>query len=260
MPIETGKVRFAREGPRAVLTLDNPPVNALRTDMLQEIAERVTGAAEDGALAAVITGAGNNAFCAGGDIDEMSGLDAKEGAAVQQRGQEAMWAIEHAELITIAAVHAFCAGGGLELALACDLRIASKSARFTHPEVNLGMIPGYGGTIRLPRAVGRDRAKEIILTARTVRSDEALRIGLVQQVLPDGEEVRAAKDLAMRIASKAPLAVKATKKAVNEGWEKPYADGFAIETGQFARVVESHDLMEGIKAFIEKRQPKWEGK
>ena len=215
MPLETGKIKLVREGPMAVLTLDNPPVNALRTDMLLEIGERVAALEKEGALVLVVTGAGNNAFCA---------------------------------------------GGGLELALACDLRIAATNARFSAPEVNLGMIPGYGGTQRLPKTVGKAKAKELILTAKTIRADEALRLGLVNQVVPDGEELRAAKDVAMQIASKAPLAVRAAKKAINEGWEKHYMNGFVAETRYFQGVLQSEDLKEGIRAFLEKRQAKWQGK
>ena len=258
--METGKIKVTREGPMAVLTLDNPPVNALRTDMLLEIGERVAALEREGALVLVLTGAGNNAFCAGGDVSEMAMIDPAAASAVQRQGQDVLWRLEHSELITLAAVNSFCAGGGLELALACDLRIAATNARFSAPEVSLGMIPGYGGTQRLPKTVGKAKAKELILTAKTIRADEALRLGLVNQVVPDGEELRAAKDVAMQIASKAPLAVRAAKKAINEGWEKHYMNGFVAETRYFQQVLQTEDLREGIRAFVEKRQPQWQGK
>jgi len=244
----------------AVLTLDNPPVNALRTDMLQEIGERVVALEKEGALVLILTGSGNNAFCAGADVQEMAALGMSAGAEIQQRGQAVMDRLEHSELITIAAVNGFCAGGGLELVLACDLRIAATSARFTAPEVNLGLIPAYGGTQRLPRAVGKAKGKELIFTGKVIRADEALRLGLVNQVVPDGEELRASKDLAMQIASKAPIAVRAAKKAINEGSEKHYQNGFVAESRYFQMVLQSEDLMEGIRAFLEKRPPKFAGK
>jgi len=260
MPLETGKIRVARDGPMAVLTLDNPPVNALRSDMLLEIGQRVESLPKEGVRVLVLTGAGNNAFCAGADVEEMASLDLAAGGVVQRQGQEIMWRVEHAGLITIAAINGFCAGGGLELALACDLRVASDRARFSAPEVNFGLIPAYGGTQRLPRTVGKAKAKELILTAKTIRADEALRLGLVNQVLPDGEELRAAQDLAMQIASKAPLAVMAAKRAIDEGWEKHYMNGFVAETRYFQQVLQSADLKEGILAFLEKRQAKFTGK
>jgi len=257
---ETGRIRLAREGPMAILTLDNPPVNALRTGMLREVGEKVDALPKEGARVLILTGAGNNAFCAGADVEEMGTMDLAAGADIQRAGQAVMDRIEHSDLITIAAINGFCAGGGLELALACDLRIAATNARFSAPEVNLGLIPAYGGTQRLPRVVGKAKAKELIFTAKTIRADEAHRLGLVNQVLPDGEELRASKDLAMQIASKAPLAVKAAKKAINEGSEKHYQNGFVAESRYFQMVLQSADLMEGITAFLEKRPPKFTGK
>jgi len=260
MPTESPTLRLTRDGPMAVITLDNPPVNALRTDMLREIGEHVTALEKERALILILTGAGNNAFCAGADVEEMGTMDLAAGADIQRAGQAVMDRIEHADLITIAAINGFCAGGGLELALACDLRLAATNARFSAPEVNLGLIPAYGGTQRLPRVVGKAKAKELIFTGKTIRADEALRLGLVNQVLPDGEELRASKDLGMQIASKAPLAVRAAKKAINEGSEKHYQNGFVAESRYFQMVLQSEDLAEGIQAFLQKRPPRFAGK
>jgi enoyl-CoA hydratase/carnithine racemase len=260
MTPEPVRIRLAREGPMAILTLDNPPVNALRTDMLAEIGERLEPLGKDGALALVITGSGHNAFCAGADVNEMGSLDLARGAEIQRRGQEVLSRLERSGLVSLAAINGYAGGGGLELALACDLRVASDRARFSAPEVGLGLIPAYGGTQRLPRLVGRAKAKELILTGRTIRADEALRLGLVNTVVPDGEELRATKDLAMQIASKAPLAVRAAKAAIHEGLELPPADGYAAESRHFETVLHSEDLREGLLAFLEKRPPKFQGK
>jgi len=258
--MDVGHVKLSREGSMALVTLDRPPVNALTTFMIEEIGKAFDGLEKNPEVGVIIvTGAGNNAFCAGGDIQEMSTIEPAKALDIIRRGSEIFWKIEHCEKPVIAAINGFAMGGGLELAMACDIRIASDRARFSQPEVNLGMIPGYGGTQRLAHLVGKANAKELIIIGRTIRADEALRIGLVNQVVPDGEELRAAKDTATQILMRAPLAVRASKKAINEGLEKPYRNGFVTETQYFEQLLDSEDLKEGIRAFLEKRQPKWKG-
>lgn len=259
--MDPGHVKLSREGSMVVVTLDRPPVNALTTTMIEDMGRTFDGLENDSEVGVIIlTGAGNNAFCAGGDIQEMSTIEPAKALDVIRRGSEIFWKIEHCEKSVIAAINGFAMGAGLELAMACDVRVASDRARFSQPEVNLGMIPGYGGTQRLAHLVGKAKAKELIMTGRTIRADEALRMGLVNQVVPDGEELRAAKDMATQILSRAPLAVRASKKAINEGLEKPYRNGFITETQYFGQLLDSEDLKEGIRAFLEKRQPKWKGK
>lgn len=258
---ETGFIKVTRDGAIAIVTLDHPPVNALTVAMIEELGAQVDALDKDAEVGAIIlTGAGNNAFCTGGDVQEMATIEPSKGVEVQQRGQDVAWAIEHASKPTICALNGMALGGGLEFAMACDIRISTERARFGQPEVNLGMIPGYGGTQRLAHLIGPARAKELIFTGRMVRAPQALEMGLVNQVVPDGEELRAAKDLAMQILSKAPLAVKAAKRAIADSYEKPYRNGYVSESQWFAQLLTSEDLKEGIKAFLEKRQPKWQGK
>ena len=168
--------------------------------------------------------------------------------------------IENLPKPVICAINGVALGGGFELALACDIRIAAPEASFGLNEVSLGIIPGGGGTQRLPRLVGKAIAKEMIFTGRTLRAQEALKIGLVNQVVPDGEELRAAKDMAMQIMSKAPVAVRMSKKAINEGLDADYEKSFEIEAECFREISKTEDLVEGIKAFLEKRQPEFKGK
>jgi enoyl-CoA hydratase len=257
----TGYIKTQKEEGMGILTVDRPPVNAISTDMVREIGEAFSELENDDEVQVIIiTGGGNYAFIAGADVKEMDGIDPEKGIDIVRTGQKVFWDIEHGSKPVIAAINGMALGGGNELAMACDIRIASDRARFGQPEVNLGLFPAYGGTQRLPRLVGKSIAKEMIFTGRTLRAQEALKIGLVNQVVPDGEELRAAKDMAMQIMSKAPVAVRMTKKAINEGLDSDYDKAFEIEAECFREISQTEDLVEGIKAFLEKRQPEFKGK
>jgi enoyl-CoA hydratase len=257
----TGYIKTQKEQGIGILTVDRPPVNAINTEMVKEIGEAFRHLdGDDEVQVIIITGGGTYAFIAGADVKEMDGIDPAKGVELVKAGQKVFWDIEHSKKPVIAAINGMALGGGNELAMACDIRIAADTARFGQPEVSLGLIPAYGGTQRLARLVGKAVAKEMIFTGRTLRAQEALQIGLVNQIVPSGEELRAAKDMAMQIMSKAPIAVRMAKKAVNEGITAPYDKAFEIEAECFAEVGKSEDLREGIKAFLEKRQPQFKGK
>lgn len=245
----------------ATITLSSPPVNALSPDMLKEIDAALAEFKNAGVRALIFTGSGNNAFCAGADVKSMATAGKDGAAAMIGLGNEVFNRVEAFPAPTIAAINNLTLGGGMELILACDIRISSDRARFGLPEVTLGLLPSWGGTARLPRVIGVGRAKELIFTGQMINAQEALRVGLLNKVVPDGDEVRAAIDIAKRIATKAsPVAVRGAKQAVNEGL------GTDIETAVNAgikamfEVANSEDLTEGIKAFVEKRQPAFKGK
>jgi len=257
----TGYIKTQKEEGIGILTVDRPPVNAISTEMIKEIGESFKQLDDDDEVKVIIiTGGGNYAFIAGADVKEMEGIDPAKGYDVVKAGQKVFWEIEHSKKPVIAAINGMALGGGNELAMACDIRISSDRARFGQPEVNLGLYPAYGGTQRLSRLVGKAIAKEMIFTGRMLRAQEALKIGLVNQVVPDGEELRAAKDMAMQIMSKAPVAVRMAKKVINDGLTADYEKAFEIEAEYFKEILKTEDLIEGIKAFLEKRQPEFKGK
>jgi enoyl-CoA hydratase len=244
----------------ALLTLDRPQVmNALSFALLRELAEALEALDGDPACrAVVITGAGERAFAAGVDIRELAAqtpgsLRELDPFAVVER-------IPAMRVPVIAAVRGFALGGGFELALACDLIVASEDAQLGLPELGLGAIPGAGGTQRLPRAIGRARAMELILTGRRIRADEAERLGLVAAVVPPAETVAKALELAARIAAAAPLAVAAAKAAVVAATRLPVDEGVSFERARFADLFATDDLHEGMTAFLEKRTPRWSGR
>jgi enoyl-CoA hydratase len=206
----------------------------------------------------VLTGAGEKAFAAGADITEFEDLDAAQGAAFARRGQEVFALIERFPRPVVAAVNGFALGGGCELAMACHLRVAGERARFGQPEVNLGLIPGYGGTQRLVRYLGRGKALELLLTADMIGAEEALRLGLVNCVVPAGQEVDKARELVEKIAGKAPIAVAKIIEAVN-AYFRPEVDGFAFEADAFGACCGTADFREGVRAFIEKRSANFQG-
>ena len=260
-------IKVKIENNTALLTLDSPPVNALSPALLKELKAEVDAlGGNDEVRAVVITGAGNHAFCAGADLKAFQTMDLSDPDAVARDlisvGHDAFNAIEDCPKPVIAAVNTLALGGGCELAMACDMRISSDRARFGQPETWLGLLPAYGGATRLPLLVGPGKAKELVFTGQMINAQEAQRIGLVDKVVPDGEEVRAAIDIARMIVRKsAPLAVAESKAVINANLRAGSRDeALANEAAAAGRLAQTEDLAEGITAFIEKRQPEFKGK
>lgn len=252
-------LRIDVDGDVAILTIDRQAaLNALNAELLEELALAFDVAAGDPAVRAlVITGAGR-AFVAGADIAELQRLsDAFAGREAALMGQEVMNSLAAMPFPTIAAVNGFALGGGLELALAADLRVAAPGARLGLPEVGLGLIPGYGGTQRLPRLIGKGRALDLIFTGRHVDAEEALRIGLVDRVADDA--LQAALDLARQAARNAPVALGLAKEAVVRGLDVTLSEGLEIEADLFGLVTTTADMREGTSAFLSKREPDFQG-
>lgn len=259
--VPTGLVgRKSEEDGVEILILNHPPVNALSTALIAELDQRIGELeAELHTRAVVLTGEGQY-FSAGADVKEMATLDMSSAPEIARTGLAVYGRLSALRVPVIAAINGLALGGGLELALACDLRIAGESAKLGAPEVTLGLIPAYGGTQRLPRLVGLAKAKELIFTGAMISAAEALKIGLVNKTVPAGQELRAARDLAHTIAQKAPKAVRAAKRSIVEGFELPLARGIENETKLFeSEVLPSDDLGEGIAAFVERRPPKFTG-
>jgi enoyl-CoA hydratase len=236
-------------------------LNALNRQTLSELEHFFGeyGAEMEHLKGVIITGAGEKAFVAGADITEFSGLSATEGQALAQRGQDIFFLIERFHRPVIAAINGFALGGGCELAMACHLRVAGEKARFGQPEVNLGLIPGYGGTQRLIQYIGKTKAMELLLTADMINAEDALRLGLVNYVVPAGEEVAKAKELLEKIATKAPFAVTKVIETVNAYFEEG-EDGFEREITAFGECCGTEDFIEGAAAFVEKRKANFTGK
>jgi enoyl-CoA hydratase len=254
-------VDLSREGGVAVLTVNRPAaLNAFDVDTLTELRDHLHELAEDPeARVVVVTGAGERAFAAGADIKYMSGLDVDRAKEWGQLGHEVGHLLETMPKPTIAAINGFALGGGCEVALACDFRYASSNAKLGQPEVNLGIIPGWGGTQRLARAVGIGFAKELILTGRVIDADEALRIELVNAVYEPGELMQKTLEVAQGLASKAPLALAAAKEAVNRSLAGDHGDNLEREADYFGELFSSEDAKEGLTAFSEKREPRFTG-
>jgi len=243
-----------------LLTLHNPPVNALSTRLLSGLAEHVETIERAGTARAVIVTGDGAYFSAGADLKELATLDLSRAPAMVARGQALFARIEDLPPPVIAAVNGLALGGGLELALACDIRIVGESAKLGAPEVNYGLMPSYGGTQRLPRLIGPAKAREMIFTGNMISAAEAVRIGLANKSVPAGQELRAARDMAHTIAQRAPKAVQGSKRAIRDGLAVPLSEGLRLETATFEReVLPSHDLAEGIAAFAEHRPPKFKG-
>ncbi|AJQ26504.1 short-chain-enoyl-CoA hydratase [Pelosinus fermentans] len=245
-----------------MITLHRPKaLNALNTELLQELSNLLDRIKEDTSIGIVIiTGSGEKAFVAGADIAEMQTLTAIEGRNFGKIGQEVFNKLESLPQPVIAAINGFALGGGCELAMACDIRIASEKAKFGQPEVSLGITPGFGGTQRLPRLVGKGRAKELIYTGDIIDAGEAYRIGLVNKVAAPDELMNVAKAMAEKILSRASVAVQLSKAAVNEGLNMDLASGIAYEAEVFGLCFATEDQKEGMTAFVEKRKANFSGK
>ncbi len=238
----------------AVLTISREKaLNALNSQVLDELNAAIDAIDLNTVRALVITGAGEKSFVAGADIGEMSTLTKAEGEAFGKKGNDVFRKIETLPIPVIAAVGGFALGGGCELAMSCDIRIAAETAVFGQPEVGLGITPGFGGTQRLARLVGPGMAKQMIYTARNIKADEALRIGLVNALYPQEELLAAAEKLASTIAANAPIAVRACKKAINDGLEANMDDALVIEEKLFGSCFESEDQKAGMGNFLKKK-------
>ena len=246
----------------AQITINRPPVNALNAETLDELGAAFEELRDDPEIRVVIiTGAGQYTFVAGADITGFAQIqDEQAGRVLISKGQDLFTSIETFPKPVIAAVNGACLGGGNELAMACDFRIAAESARFGQPEINLGIIPGWGGTQRLPRLIGRTKALELLLTGDMVKASDALRYGLVSKVVPDNELLAQSRNLARKLAGQAPVAMALTKKAVSRGAGAPIEEGLEIERTAFIEVFQTQDAREGIQAFLGKYKPKFAGK
>jgi enoyl-CoA hydratase len=255
-------VLLERDGAVATLTFNRPQVlNALNQRTLQELDHVMAALEADDVVGAIIlTGAGDKAFVAGADINELAQQTPVSGRELALAGQAIFTRIERASKPVIAAINGYCLGGGCELALACTFRFAADSAQIGQPEINLGIIPGYGGSQRLPRLVGRDHAMDLILTGRRVAAPEALAMGLVTRVVPAASLLDEARTFARDLASKAPIARRYCLRAVNDGLEMPLDQGLAFEATLFGLVAATDDMKEGTRAFLEKRKAAFTGR
>jgi enoyl-CoA hydratase/carnithine racemase len=250
-----------RDGAVAVVTINRPAVlNALSIQTLDELRQVMLDLRnDDGVRAVVVTGAGPKSFVAGADIKELAQQTPVSLRELGRAGQAVFDLIELLGKPVIAAINGFALGGGCELAMACTIRLAADTARLGQPEINLGLIPGYGGTQRLARLIGQGRALELLLTGTPISAEEAFRIGLVNRVVPAGELMAAATALAAQLAAQAPVAARYIIEAVHRGQDVPLADGQAIEATLFGLAAATDDMREGTRAFLEKRKPTFKG-
>jgi enoyl-CoA hydratase/carnithine racemase len=253
---------FEKKDRIAYVTLNRPKVlNALNMATMEELRTVFTEIKNDGAIrVAILTGSGEKAFVAGADIAELAKHDAVRGKEYTHRGQSVLDLIENLGKPVIACINGFALGGGCEIAMACTLRLASESAKFGQPEVKLGIIPGYGGTQRLPRLVGKGIAMQLVLAGEMITAQEAYRIGLVNEVTAPADLISRAEAIAHKIIANAPLAVQYAMEAVNKGMEMTLAEGLYLEATLFGLCCATEDKKEGTTAFLEKRQAQFKGK
>lgn len=260
--MEFENVAIEKQDGIATLSINRPKaLNALNTKTLEELEIALKGLGEDeGVKALIITGAGDRAFVAGADIREMLGftpMDMRDFCSLGHRVMNLLWSMEKP---VIAAIDGYALGGGAELALACDIRIASERARLGLPEVTLGIHPGFGGTQRLTKLVGKGKACELIMTGKTIRAEEALEIGLVNKVVSHEKLMEEARETAVMIAKNGPIAVGLAKSAINKALETPLGDGLAYEIETISLSFSTEDRLEGLRAFLEKREPDFKGR
>lgn len=244
------------EGAVATLLINRPPANTLTPELLAELSTTFDQVAKDEALKVVVLTGTGRFFIAGADIRVLASLaSSKEGEAMALQGQAILDRIEGVGKPVIAAINGICLGGGLELALCCHIRLAAEGSRLGQPEINLGIMPGFGGTQRLARIIGQSKAMELILTGEPISAQEAKAIGLVSEVVPPEDLLRQAQGLARTIASKGQMAVRASLRAIRQGVELNLHDGLALEARLFGALCDTADRREGLSAFLEKRQP-----
>jgi enoyl-CoA hydratase/carnithine racemase len=255
-------VAYEKKGAIAYVTVNRPKVlNALNTPTWADLRTAFEGARDDAAVHGVIlTGAGNKAFIAGADISELAHATAVEAEQSSRFGQEVLDLIENLGKPVIAAVNGFALGGGCETAMACTIRIAVENAKFGQPEVKLGLLPGGGGTQRLPRLVGKGRALQLILSGEMISAQEAYRIGLVNEIVPAADLITRAEAILNQIAANAPIAVKFALEAANKGMETSQSEGLLLEASYFGLCAATEDKKEGTSAFLEKRVPHFNGR
>lgn len=255
-------ILYEKKGAIAYVTLNRPKVmNALSHAMWRDLEDAFEDARDNDAVRGVIlTGAGDKAFIAGADIGELAHVSAVEAEQSSTYGQKVLNLIENLGKPVIAAINGFALGGGCETAMACSIRIATENAKFGQPEVKLGVLPGGGGTQRLPRLIGKGRAIQLILTGGMITAAEAYRIGLVNEVVPSAQLIARAEAILSEVFSNAPLAVKFSLQAVNDGMEAPLAEGLALEASFFGLCAGTEDKKEGTSAFLEKRKAQFQGR
>ena len=248
--------------PLATVTVNRPKVlNALNDQTIAELDTAFASLEQDSSIHVVLlTGSGEKAFIAGADINELKVCDVPAGIQKSIRGQNLLNRIEGSRLVVIAAINGFALGGGCEIAMACDIRLAADTARLGQPEVTLGIIPGYGGTQRMPRLIGKGKAKQLILTGDMINAAEAHRIGLVDEVYPAAELIAKAREMALKIAAKGPYAVATAKRCINLGLDVDLRSGLEYEYTQFGVICSTNDKTEGCAAFLEKRPAKFTGR
>jgi len=248
-------------GPITTITLENPPLNLVTVELTRRLDTALSGIeADDDVRCVLVTGTGERAFCAGSDVKEFEALRGRVGEGKLLLEKAVYRRLARLPVPTIAAIQADALGGGLELALCCDLRVADERAKLGLPEVRLGVMPGSGGTQRLPRVVGIARAKELILMGEIVDAAEAASMGLVNRVTPSGEALATARDMAESIATRGPLAVREAKRALDIAGDVPLDEGMAAELDASERIFTSDDMLEGAQAFFDKREPRFTGR
>jgi enoyl-CoA hydratase/carnithine racemase len=261
-PVTLENLLYEKKGAIAYVTLNRPKVlNALNTPTWKDLRTAFEDARDDSAVRGVIiTGAGDKAFIAGADISELAHVTAVEAEKSSTYGQEVLNLIENLGKPVIAAINGFALGGGCETAMACSIRVASEKAKFGQPEVKLGLIPGGGGTQRLPRLVGKGQALQLILSGAMISAQEAYRMGLVNEVVPAADLITRAEAILKQIFANAPIAVKFSLEAVNKGLETSQSEGLLLEASYFGLCAATEDKKEGTSAFLDKRKPQFQGR
>ncbi|HOV85603.1 MAG TPA: enoyl-CoA hydratase-related protein [Syntrophobacteraceae bacterium] len=259
--MEYANVLFEIRDGVGILTFNRPKaLNALNVETLEELNDVLDRVREDDAVRVLIlTGSGEKAFVAGADISEFPRMNALQAHRFAERGQEIFSKLEELPKPVIACVNGFALGGGCELAMSCDFIYASSLARFGQPEINLGLIPGFGGTQRLPRLIGRAKAKELCMTGEMIDAQQAMELGLAARVFPPEQLMEETLKVARLLASRSPVALRALKHAIDRGWDLDLRNGCSLEAESFGLCFSSQDMREGVAAFLEKRKPNFQG-